>query len=182
MDTPMSERCRNVRSCIYRVSILNMLLQYACEIRPVCQSSDFCASSWQRQVLSAYRRLGSSAQPRAVELITSVSHVFQRFYAVIFVTFLLLYGRCCTSVVWRRDGAVWGVCWQVFSSLNLTAYDLSVDMLDVHAVSITWYQHVLSIVSLQSPARAPRLCARESIELTIMYTVSQKKFPPFNCL
>lgn len=30
---------------------------------------------------------------------------------------------------------------QVFDSLNLTAYDLNVDMLDVHAVSHIYYLH-----------------------------------------
>ena len=34
-------------------------------------------------------------------------------------------------------------CVQVFNSLKLTAYDLSVDMLDVHAVRII---HILSIL------------------------------------
>ena len=33
------------------------------------------------------------------------------------------------------------ICWlimQVFKSLNLSAYELSVDMLDVHCVSVLW--------------------------------------------
>ena len=37
---------------------------------------------------------------------------------------------------------------QVFQSMNLTAYDLTVDMLDVHAVSQNLYVVVVSIAKL----------------------------------
>ena len=43
---------------------------------------------------------------------------------------------------------------QVFQSMNLTAYDLTVDMLDVHAVSQHLYVVVASIAKLGKGARA----------------------------
>ena len=56
-------------------------------------------------------------------------------------------GWCLSQVVLKdRDGAEMTLR-EVFASLNLTAYDLNVDMLDVHAVSITGRQ----------PAVLPRL-------------------------
>ena len=42
---------------------------------------------------------------------------------------------------------------QVFQSMNLTAYDLTVDMLDVHAVSQNLYVVVVSIAKLGKGAR-----------------------------
>ena len=42
---------------------------------------------------------------------------------------------------------------QVFQSMNLTAYDLTVDMLDVHAVSQNLYVVVVSIAELGKGAR-----------------------------
>ena len=42
---------------------------------------------------------------------------------------------------------------QVFQSMNLTAYDLTVDMLDVHAVSQNLYVVVVSIAKLGKGAQ-----------------------------
>ena len=50
-----------------------------------------------------------------------------------------------TSLEHADDARKGCMCTQVFSSLNLTAYDLSVDMLDVHAVSI------INTMSLKHP-------------------------------